>query len=125
VLVLDTGAFIAVERGDRAVVAQIKRERQRGRAPLTCGGVVAEVWRGGNGRQAPVSLLLAGVKVVPIDDMLGRKAGMLLARSGLSGAIDASVVCLAYDGDDIMTADPADLRILAEAADLHIELLPV
>jgi predicted nucleic acid-binding protein len=125
VLVLDTGAFIAVERGDRAVVAQIKRERQVGRVPLTCGGVVAEVWRGGTARQAPVARLLAGVKVVPIDDVLGRKAGMLLARSGLSGAIDASVVGLACDGDDIMTSDPADLRVLAEAADLHIELLPV
>jgi hypothetical protein len=30
VLVLDAGAFVAVERGDRDVVALIKQERQAG-----------------------------------------------------------------------------------------------
>jgi hypothetical protein len=39
------------------------------------------VWRGGSGRQAPVARLLAGVEVTPVDDLLGRRAGMLtLAR---------------------------------------------
>jgi hypothetical protein len=124
-LVLDAGAFVAVERGDRDVVALIKRERQAGKPPRTCGGVVAQVWRGGHGRQAPVAQLLGGVEVVPIDDMLGRRAGVLLARSGESDAIDAAVVCLAADGDDILTSDPSDLRALAEAADLHVELVAV
>lgn len=32
-LVLDAGAFVAVERGDRDVVALVKRERLSGRAP--------------------------------------------------------------------------------------------
>jgi hypothetical protein len=50
---------------------------------------------------------------------------MLLARSGLSDAIDAAVVCLASDGDDILTSDPSDLRPLAEAADVHAELIPI
>jgi hypothetical protein len=72
----------------------IKRERLAGRSPLTSGGVVAQVWRGGSGRQVPV-------------------------------AIDATVVCLAADGDDILTSDPGDLRALAEAAEIHVELVPV
>jgi hypothetical protein len=124
-LVLDAGAFMAAERGDRDVVALVKRERLAGRVPLTCGGVVAQVWRGGRGRQVPVAMLLDGVEVVPIDDGLGRRAGMLLARSGRSDAIDAAVVCLAGDGDDILTSDPGDLRGLAEAAEMHVELIPV
>lgn len=124
-LVLDTGAFVAVERGDRDVVALVKRERLAGRAPVTNGGVVAQAWRGGRGRQAPVAQLLAGVEVVSIDDGLGRRAGMLLARAGRADAVDAAVVCLAADGDDILTSDPGDLRVLAEAADIHIELIPV
>ena len=124
-LVLDAGAFMAVERGDRAVVALVKRERLAGRPPVTCGGVVAQVWRGGHGRQVPLARLLAGVEVVPIDDSLGRRAGMLLARSSQSDAIDAAVVCLAVDGDDILTSDPGDLRALAEAADIHVELVPI
>jgi hypothetical protein len=50
---------------------------------------------------------------------------MLLARVGRADAIDAAVVCLAADGDDILTSDPGDLRVLAEAADIHVELIPV
>ena len=124
-LVLDAGAFVTVERGDRDVVALVKRERLAGRAPVTNGGVVAQVWRGGSGRQASVARLLAGVDIVPIDDSLGRRAGMLLARTGHADAIDAAVVCLAVDGDDIVTSDPGDLRILAAAAEVHVELIPV
>ena len=59
-LVLGAGAFVAVERGSRDVVALIKRERLAGRSPVTSGGVVAQVWRGGSGRQAPMARLLAG-----------------------------------------------------------------
>jgi len=124
-LVLGAGAFAAVEHGSRDVVALIKRERLAGRSPVTNGGVVAQIWRGGSGRQVPVARLLAGTDVAPIDDTLGRRAGLLLARSGQSDAIDAAVVCLAADGDDILTSDPADLRALALAAEIHVELVPV
>lgn len=124
-LVLDSGAFVAVERGDRDVVALIKRERLAERAPVSHGGVIAQVWRGGSGRQAPLARLLAGVDVAALDGGLGRRAGVLLARSDLADAIDAAVVCLAGDGDDILTSDPGDLRALAQAAGVHVELIPV
>ena len=124
-LVLDAGAFIAAERGSTYVAALVKRERERGQAPITNGSVIAQVWRGGSGKQAPVARLLASVEVVPVDDHLGRRAGLLLARSGTSDAVDASVVCLAQDGDDILTSDPADLLDLARASGTHLELIPV
>jgi hypothetical protein len=124
-LVLDAGAFVAVERGDREVVALVKRERLAGRPPVTSGGVVAQVWRGGSGRQVQVARLLAGTEVTPVDESLGRRAGVLLARSGTSDAIDATVVCLAADGDDILTSDPGDLHALAQAAEIHVDLIPV
>jgi len=124
-LVLDAGAFLAVERGDRDVVALVKRERLAGRPPVTHGGVVAQVWRGGHGRQAGIARLLAGVEVAALDEGLGRRAGMLLARSRQSDAVDAAVMCLASDGDDVLTSDPGDLLALAEAAEVHVELIPV
>jgi hypothetical protein len=124
-LILDAGAFVAAERGDRDVVALVKRERLAGRPPLTNGGVVAQVWRGGHGRQAPVARLLAGTQVAPLDDRLGRRAGLLLAASGGSDAVDAAVICLAADGDHILTSDPGDLRALAQAADVHIDIIAV
>jgi hypothetical protein len=124
-LVLDAGAFVAVERGDRSVVALVKRERLANRPPVTSGGVVGEVWRGGSGRQAATARLLGGVDVTPVDEKLGKRAGVLLARDGGSDVIDASLVCLAGDGDDILTSDPGDLRSLAETAGIHVELIPV
>ena len=124
-LILDAGAFLAAERGDRDVVALVKRERLAGRPPMTNGGVVAQVWRGGRGRQALVARLLAGTEVIPVDEVLGRRAGMLLAASGGSDAVDAAVICLAADGDDILTSDPGDLRSLAEAAGVHVELIAI
>ncbi len=123
-LVLDAGAFLAVERADRDVVALVKGERAAGRVPLTHGGVVAQVWRGG-GRQALLARLLAGVDVVALDEELGRRAGVLLGCAGCSDVVDAAVVVLARDGDDILTSDPQDLLVLAEVAGVHVELVAV
>ena len=56
-LVLDAGAFFAAERGSKYVAALVKRERERGRAPITNGSVVAQVRRGGSSKQALVAPL--------------------------------------------------------------------
>ncbi|MGI9001565.1 MAG: hypothetical protein ACR2GH_07840 [Pseudonocardia sp.] len=124
-LVLDAGAFVAVERADRAVVALIKAERRAGRVPVTHGGVVGQVWRGGAGRQANLARLLAGVRVVPLDDRLARQVGVLLGRAGGSDVVDAAVVLLADDGDTILTSDTGDLIVLASATGVHLELVGV
>ena len=124
-LLLDAGAFVAVERGDRDVVALVKRERLAQRSPLSHGGVIAQIWRGGSGRQAEVARLLRGVDVRALDEELGKKAGVLLGRSGAEDAVDAALICLAADGDDILTSDPADFMALAEAAAVHVDLVPV
>jgi hypothetical protein len=124
-LILDAGAFIASGRGNDDVAALVKRELKHGRVPITNGGVVAQVWRGGDGKQVPIARLLASVDVVPVDNELGRRAGRLLARTGTADAIDASVICLAQDGDDVLTSDPCDLQALARAAGVHVDLISV
>ena len=48
-----------------------------------------------------------------------------LARTGRADAIGAAMVCLAADGDDILTSDRGDLRVLAEVADVPVELILV
>ena len=124
-IVLDAGALLAVERGDREMIALIKRERQEGRAPLSHGGVIGQVWRGGHGRQATLARLLPGVDVQALDDELGRQAGVLLGAARRADVIDAAVVLLAGDGDEIFTSDPGDLQDLATVAGRHVELIPV
>jgi len=124
-LLLDAGAFLAVERNDRDVIALIKSELTANRAPKTHGGIVAQVWRGGEGRQAQLARLLPGVDVVPLDADLGRSAGMLLKAAHAVDAIDAALVAVASDGDDIITSDVDDLRSLAAAAGVHVELIAV
>jgi hypothetical protein len=124
-LVLDAGALVAVERGDRDVAALLKRELLAGRVPLTHGGVVAQVWRGGSGRQSQLARLLPGVDIVPLDDGLGRRTGVLLGRARTSDAIDAAVIALAADGDIVLTSHPDDLRGLAEAVAVHIDIVQV
>ena len=123
-LVLDAGAFIAVERADRTVMALLAREQRAGRLPVTHGGVVGQVWRG-DARQARVARLLAGSVVVSLDEALGRAAGDLLARSGGRDVIDAAIVLLAADGDEILTSDADDLTALAAASGTHAELVEV
>ena len=123
-LVLDAGALLAVERADREVMALLKQELLMGRAPVTHGGVVGQVWRGG-GRQARLASLLDGTSVEPLDAALGRRAGALLARTRRADVIDAALVLLAADGDLVLTSDPHDLRALAAAAGLHVEIVPV
>lgn len=124
-LILDAGALVAVERGKRDVVALIKRERLAGRIPVTHGGIVGQVWRGGNHRQAPVARLLASTRIIPIGDDLGRSTGLLLAKARSGDVLDAAVVLLAADGDNILTSDPGDLTPLAIHAGTHVEIIPV
>jgi len=124
-IILDAGALVAVERGDRELIALLKRERLAGRAPVTHGGVIGQVWRGGHGRQANLARLLPGVDVRPLDEALGKRVGVLLAKTGTADVVDAAVVLLADDGDEILTSDTDDLRALAENAGRHVELVDI
>ena len=124
-LVLDAGAFIALERNDRALWRRVDAAHLESSPPLTHGGIVAQVWRGGSGRQARLARALLGTLVVPLDDDLGRRAGVLLTRAGLTDAIDAALVALCRPGDQIVTSDSADIDALVDAARLRVDVIPV
>lgn len=121
-VILDPGAFVALERNDRAMWRRLKAALQSGSPPVTHGGVIAQVWRGGTGRQARV---LHAVETVPLDDELGRRAGVLLARSGLSDTVDAALAAMAAHGDQVITSDPDDLAALVAATDLRVDVIPI
>jgi hypothetical protein len=124
-LVLDAGALVAIERGDRHLVALLKRELLAGRTPLTHGAVVGQVWRGGSGRQARLAALLPALHTAALDASLGRRAGVLLGRARTTDVVDAALVLLAVDGDSIVTSDPDDIARLAVSAGLDADIVPV
>lgn len=121
-LVLDAGAFVALERNERAMWVRLKAEQVNRELPLTHAGVLGQVWRGGP-RQARLSQALAGIDIRPLDEESGKAAGRLLGATGLSDVVDAAVVLLAHDGDEIITSDHDDLAQLANALRRHVELI--
>ena len=92
---------------------------------MTHGGVTAQVWRGGTGHQTRLARALQAVETVPLDEELGRRAGVLLARSGLSDAIDAALAAMAAHGDRIITSDPHDLAALVAVTIRRVDVVAV
>jgi hypothetical protein len=118
-LVLDAGALIAYERGDDRVVGLL-REAQHDEIPVrTSAAVVAQVWRDG-ARQARIARVLAGASEEPLDPDRARAVGVLLGANGTSDLVDAAVVDVAEEGDEILTADPEDIAALARSAGLRV-----
>jgi hypothetical protein len=110
-LVLDAGALIAVERGDRATAALIAVGRQDGRGIIVPAGVVAQTWRNGP-RQVRVARLLnaSEVSVEPLTDAAARATGILCGAAATSDVVDGSVVIAArrYKAT-VISSDRADL----------------
>jgi hypothetical protein len=122
-LVLDAGAFVAVDRGDRAMAAKLRVAERSGLELRSTGVVVAKVWRDAGGRQANLARLLRSVDVKAVDQRLGQQAGVLLGRAGVTDAADATVVAIAATGDSIVTGDPIDIRRLAAASRRSIRIM--
>src|SRR5580658_9004455 len=119
-IVLDTGALIALERGDKRMIALLHRALAQGRAFRVPSGVVGQAWR--NGRvQVTLARFLRSeeVEIVPLDDRLARSCGELCGAAMASDVIDTSVVIVARERQDlIVTSDPGDIRRLDPAAQI-------
>lgn len=124
-LLLDAGALIAVERGDRAMLARLHIAMSEGLAVRTHSMIVAQVWRGMAGRQARLARLLDAIEVAAISEREGRAAGELCGDAATSDPIDAALVLEAGPGDWILTSDPADMRHLVETLGTAVSVVPV
>lgn len=125
-LVLDSGAVIALSRGDTRARAYLARARELlvpVEIPVV---VVAETIRGGP-RDAPVHRVLKAVGAVPLaNERHGRTAGRLLGSARSTSTADALVVAQAIEGGGavVLTGDPDDLgRLAAGHPDVWIERL--
>jgi hypothetical protein len=123
-IVLDSGALIALERNDRAMWVRLKTALRAGTVPVSHGGVIGQVWRGGS-RQALLAKALTSIDVRPLDDALGRAAGVLLSKAKRNDVVDAALVLLCADDDRILTSDPDDMHALVNAASRDIDVIAV
>ncbi|HVV85628.1 MAG TPA: hypothetical protein VHE35_21355 [Kofleriaceae bacterium] len=123
-LILDAGALIAYERGNRTVTAFLLDAAAAENTVKTSTGVVAQVWRNG-ARQAALAGLLQGVDEVELTPRRAREIGRLLGQARTTDVVDASLVELAADGDEILTSDPHDLLRVARASGKTLIITPV
>jgi predicted nucleic acid-binding protein len=116
-LILDSGAVIALARGDQKARAFLARALKLGALIEVPVAVLAETVRGGP-RDTPVNRVLKAVGSVPIaQEAHGRIAGQLLESARSSSTVDALVVAQAVEagGAQILTGDREDLERLAAA----------
>jgi predicted nucleic acid-binding protein len=116
---LDTGALIAVESGNRRVLALLETAAGDGAPVYLPSAVIAEVWRGGSGRQARLAAFLKNglrfghVEIVDLDYSAAQQVGILRSTitDGRVSITDVMVAwCVKRRGGIACTSDPTDLR---------------
>lgn len=110
-LILDAGAFIVLDRNDRATWIRLIAARRSEQQLVTHAGIVGQVWRR-PARQARLAQALKAVDVRPLTVELARAAGVLLAATGHDDVDDAALAILCEPGDVLLTSDPDDLSAL-------------
>jgi predicted nucleic acid-binding protein len=117
---------LAAERNDRKFLILHKTALLASRHVFVPSPVLAQVWRGGSGQQAVFVKVLKGCVVLPSDEDIGKRAGVLLGLSGTADAVDAIVVATALKlAAIVVTSDPKDLRNLSDAAAFHLGLVEI
>ena len=80
---------------------------------VTSAGVVAQVWRGGQGSNVPLVFLLRRTEVIDLTLAVARTLGAMLGATRTRDPIDAHVVLLARErGWPVLSSDPDDLHAI-------------
>lgn len=110
-LVLDAGALIALERGDRQARAFVFLAEQGRTVLSTSSAVIAQVWRGG-ARHARLARFLTSdlVNEHALDEDASRRIGALAAVTGATDVVDGHVALLALERRaKVLTSDIAEI----------------
>lgn len=113
-LTLDTGGLIALDRGERGVLALIARAQERGLRVTVPATALAQAIRQ-PARQVRLTRLVrqSSTDLCSLDGPDATATGLMLAASGTSDIVDAHVVVCARRADQVViTNDPDDLARL-------------
>jgi hypothetical protein len=117
-ITLDAGALIALDRGDKRMIALLRQALEQGCTFRVPSGVLGQAWRDGRVQVTLARFLRSEeVEIIPLDEQLARACGELCGATNTSDIIDASVAIVARGRrDPIITSDPHDLRRLDPSA---------
>lgn len=113
-IVLDSGALIALERGDARMRALCREALRVGARVVVPSAVIARVMRR-PAQQVVIRALLDGptTETPVLDRLLAEAAGVLCARTGTADVVDATVVLVARrERAAVVSSDPKDLHRL-------------
>ncbi len=122
--VLDAGALVAIDKGDRSVGAMLRVLQRNGVPVVTGGGVVAQVWRDG-GRQANLARILSGVDIDALDAVTARRVGELLRQNRSDDLVDAHVALLVQPDSQVLTSDEPDIKALLRTRKVRARIIRV
>ena len=112
----DSGALIAIERADPGARALVRTLIDRRVPILVPAVVIAEVWRGGTGRQARLahflnaSLISGHAEIVGLTYGAAKAVSLLLARAPMSVTEAGVCRCALLASGLVVTSDPTDIR---------------
>ncbi len=130
ILVLDAGALIAVDRGDREVGSLLRSAFAAGHPVHVPAGAIGQAWRNPS-RQALLSRMLKGCEEAALDGSAARAAGRLCGETGTDDVIDASVALAVAEASDtcsdvvLLTSDTRDLSVLLAALSIGARMVSV
>jgi hypothetical protein len=120
--VLDAGALIALERGDRQLAAILGSALATGSRVFVPASAFAQAWRGGP-RSARLARLLDAGEIDPLDGDRAKQVGVRLGARNGSDVVDAHVVCCALESAaTVATSDGNDIRALVGPTE-HLRLI--
>ena len=128
-LVLDTGALIALDRGDDRTWAALRAATRDSQAVQVPVGALAQAWRGGS-RQALLARALKECDEIPLSGRTARQVGELCGQTRTDDVIDASVAITAaraarHGAVDVLTSDRADIVPLLVALNVSADVVDV
>ena len=98
----------------------------KGVTPVVPAGVLAQVWRGGSGRQAPLARALKQCTVETLDETLAKQVGEAGKGLGSPDVVDISVVVGALSrGDRVFTSDPEDIGRISNSLHRRLDIYAV
>jgi predicted nucleic acid-binding protein len=111
-LTLDSGALIALERGDERIRALLRVASVQGLSITIPAAVLAQAWRGGP-RAARIARVLKDreqVELISLDESEAYAIGELARRRGHSDVVDIHVaLCARRRESRVVTTDPSDI----------------